>query len=54
MADLLIEQAFDLQPLQWNRHNLIKANEHRKNYIIALQKADIGDYSSLISFAKEG
>jgi Fic-DOC domain mobile mystery protein B len=54
MADLLTEQAFDLKPLQWNRHNLIKANEHRKNYINALQKADNGDYTSLISFAKEG
>lgn len=37
-----------LEPTKWNENLLSKENPHRDEYIQALKKADLGDYSSLI------
>lgn len=52
MADLLITQQGGVR-FGWGMHqNLTKAHPVRKQYIEALQRADHGDYSNIISFAR--
>ena len=49
MADLLMKQ-FGLTVLNWGSGSLTEISELRKKYILALQDADNGDYTLLLSF----
>lgn len=51
MADLLIESVFGKELFSWQQSNMVAANQVRKEYILALRKADKGDLSHLIEFA---
>ena len=52
MADIIIESIFGKDIFSWHQSNMVKANEIRKAYIDALQKADNGNIEPLIEFAK--
>jgi len=52
MADIMIEHIFKRPLFSWGAANLIKKGEAREAYLSALKKADRGDYSSLIRFAR--
>lgn len=52
MADIIIESIFGKDIFSWHQSNMVKANEIRKAYIDALQKADNGIIEPLIEFAK--
>jgi Fic-DOC domain mobile mystery protein B len=52
MADIIIESIFDKKIFSWHQSNMVKPEEIRKKYIDALRKADNGDISPLIDFAK--
>tara|TARA_B110000285_G_C14969457_1_gene535799 strand:- start:144 stop:740 length:597 start_codon:yes stop_codon:yes gene_type:complete len=52
IADLIMEYIFGLDIFSWNQSNMVKANDTRKTYIAALRKADQGDITELINFAK--
>lgn len=52
MADLLMKQ-FGLTVLNWGSGSLTEISELRKKYILALQDADNGDYSSLLHFIEK-
>ena len=52
MADIIIESIFDEEIFSWNKSNMVKANEIRKEYISALKEADDGMIRSLIEFAR--
>ena len=47
MADLILENLFDLPPLKWAGKDFIQPNEFRAQYIHALILADGGDYRAL-------
>lgn len=51
IADIVMENIFGLEIFSWNQSNMIKANDTRKKYIVALRKADQGDITELIEFA---
>ena len=51
MADLLIESVFGKELFSWQQSNMVVANQVRKEYVLALRKADKGDISHLIEFA---
>ncbi|MFT7120586.1 MAG: Fic-DOC domain mobile mystery protein B [Neolewinella sp.] len=51
MADVLMENVFDLAPFTWGA-NLVNATGERKLYIEALKKADDGEMGELLAFAK--
>lgn len=48
LANIYLKQN-NLEPTKWNENLLSKDNEHRKDYIQALKKADNGDYTDLIN-----
>lgn len=52
MADILIEKVFEGEVFTWNRSNLMKPDEIRRAYILAIKKADQGDYNPLLMFAR--
>lgn len=52
MADLLMKK-LEEKPLNWGEGSLVEISELRKTYINALQKADRGDYSSLLDFVNK-
>ena len=52
MADIIMESIFGKEIFSWNKSNMVKANSVRKEYIDALRKADNGNISPLIKFAK--
>ena len=52
MADLLMRQ-FGLPVLNWGSGSLTEISELRRKYILALQEADNGDYSSLLCFIEK-
>jgi Fic-DOC domain mobile mystery protein B len=52
MADIIIESIFGKEIFSWHQSNMVKPNEVRKEYITALKKADNGDITALIKFAK--
>ena len=52
MAEIIIESIFGKDIFSWHQSNMVKANEIRKAYIDALQKADNGNIEPLIEFAK--
>jgi len=47
LANIYLKQN-GLQPTKWNENLLSKENLHRDDYIVALKRADDGDYSELI------
>ena len=47
LANIYLKQN-GLNPTKWNENLLSKENPHRDDYILALKKADSGDYSKLI------
>jgi Fic-DOC domain mobile mystery protein B len=53
-ADLLAEKIFDKAVFTWGQSNsqLVNKSDSRSNYLAALKKADKGDYSDLIVFAR--
>lgn len=51
MADIIMESIFGNEIFSWNQSNMVKADETRKRYIQALQKADNGHIAPLIEFA---
>lgn len=52
IADIIAEKLFKLPVFSWGQHNLSKTNDSRNRYLKALKKADLGDYSDLIEFAR--
>lgn len=52
MADIIIESIFKQDVFTWHQSNMVKADDIRKKYIKALQKADNGNIKPLITFAK--
>jgi Fic-DOC domain mobile mystery protein B len=54
MADLIAEKIFDRKIFTWGQSNskLSNETETRSQYLTALKKADRGDYSSLLTFAR--
>ncbi len=52
MADVLMEFLFEKQPFSWKGSDMVKANETRKKYILALKQADKGNIAPLLEFAK--
>jgi Fic-DOC domain mobile mystery protein B len=53
MADIIMETIFKKDIFTWHRSNMVKADAVRKEYIIALRKADNGNIMPLIKFAKK-
>ncbi len=52
MADIIIESVFGKDSFTWNKSNMVKADQTRKNYIKALRKADNGNINPLLEFAQ--
>lgn len=52
MADIIIESIFGNDVFSWHKSNMVKTDETRKNYIVALKEADKGNINPLIEFAK--
>ena len=52
MADIIMEFIFDKEVFNWKQSNLVKIDEIRKIYIVALKKADHGNIIPLVEFAK--
>ena len=52
MADLIALHVFELERFSWGNSSLLASSEQRTLYLKALQKADEGDYVSLIDFAR--
>ncbi|MBL1143923.1 MAG: mobile mystery protein B [Bacteroidetes bacterium] len=54
MGDLIAEKVFKRRIFTWGQSdsNLSNESDARKNYLIALKKADHGDYANLIAFAR--
>ena len=51
MADIITER-MGKDVFSWGGNNLVKQNDTRRIYLTALKKADAGDVSLLISFAR--
>ena len=52
MADIIIESIFGKETFSWHMSNMVRADETRKKYIIALREADNGNIKPLIKFAE--
>ena len=54
MADLIAEKILAQQPFTWGQSRLNLSKEHatRTSYLIALKKADRGDFTDLLHFAR--
>jgi Fic-DOC domain mobile mystery protein B len=52
MADIIIESIFNKEIFSWHQSKMVKANETRAEYIQCLKKADNGDISPLVKFAR--
>ena len=52
MADIIIESIFGKEIFSWHKSNMVKADETRKNYIVALREADNGNIKPLIEIAQ--
>jgi len=52
MSDFMMEKIFNLPVFTWGAANLVKHDNPRAAYLRALKKADAGDYTELIAFAK--
>jgi len=52
MADIIIEAIFGKEIFSWQKSNMVKADETRKSYIMALRDADNGNIKPLVNFAE--
>jgi Fic-DOC domain mobile mystery protein B len=52
MADIIIKHIFDKETFTWGTNNLNKKSEKRDFYIQSLRKADRGDFTDLLKFAR--
>jgi len=52
IADMIIEKIFDRPVFTWGAGNLSKESENRKQYLNALKLADLGNYETLLRFAR--
>jgi Fic-DOC domain mobile mystery protein B len=52
MADIIVESIFGKEIFTWHKSNMVKADEIRKSYILALREADKGNIVPLVEFAK--
>jgi len=52
MADIIMESIFGKEIFTWHRSNMVQGDETRKNYIVALRKADHGNIKPLLEFAQ--
>lgn len=52
MADIIMELVFKDKIFTWHQSNMVKADEVRKKYIVALRNADNREIQQLIDFAK--
>lgn len=52
MADILIEKVFKKEAFTWCRSKMVKPEEIRKGYILAIKQADQGDLNPLLRFAR--
>ena len=53
MADIIIEKIFNKNVFTWGSANLSKESDSRKNYLIAIRKADDGEIGLLMEFARQ-
>ena len=53
MGDILISKYFKKPVFTWGGASISKPGEARKNYLLAIRKADSGSYEHLIRFARE-
>ena len=51
MADIIMESVFEKEVFSWCASNMVKADETRKEYIMALKEADKGNIKPLLIFA---
>lgn len=49
LADIFLEKVFQKKIFSWGRNTNL---ENNKRYILAIQKADLGNYEDLLSFAR--
>lgn len=52
MADIMVEKLYKQQPFTWGSAHLSSVGEARAAYLRAVKKADLGDYCSLLAFAR--
>lgn len=52
MADLIIQHIFGGEKFSWGHGSLVESSAQRKIYLQALRRADTGDYTQLIDFAR--
>ena len=53
MADLIISSFYGKEVFSWKLSTMVKPDETRKEYIMAIQLADQGDIKPLIQFARD-
>jgi len=52
MADIIVEKIFQQPVFSWGSRNLTDEKDLREKYLLALRKADKGDFDLLLKFAK--
>ncbi|HTN18077.1 MAG TPA: mobile mystery protein B [Chitinophagaceae bacterium] len=52
MADIIIEKIFGLSVFTWGYGSRSGHTNTRKNYLLAVRAADMGDYAPLLAFAR--
>ena len=52
IADIIVEKIFQQPVFSWGSKNLSDEKESRGKYLLALRKADKGDFSLLLKFAR--
>ena len=52
IADVMMEKIFYKDIFSWGKLDLESINDERSRYIVALRKADEGDYNCLLTFAQ--
>lgn len=52
MADIIIESVFGQDVFSWHYSDMVKADETRKKYILAMRAGDKGNINPLLEFAQ--
>ncbi len=52
IADIIVEKIFQQPVFSWGSRTLSDENESREKYLIALRKADKGDFDLLLKFGR--
>lgn len=52
MADVLLQEVFNMEPFSWNIPGEDDSDKVRKKYLLALREADKNNYSALLAFVK--